>query len=260
MKNTKRGLLALLALVALSAIGASSASAAASTTAAQWYTGASPGTTLSGSETINCALHPETTAKLKSEVGSPAQVLEMSATGMECLSATIENKEVTEKAGKVAFGTGKIKFTGVTVTKPAGCQAEEEAGGGGANVGHVTTKQLNVHADFMHEGKAVQQFLPTAGAGTAFANFRLSNKSPEVCPVAGLYSVKGTLFTNAAKTEPAGTLVEIGTGHFTKTQLAAISPAIETTDGGGLTIGTKAADLTGVGAFTLKNGAEFTVK
>jgi hypothetical protein len=172
------------------------------------------------------------------------------------------NKEVTGKNGKVAFGTGKIKFTGVTVTKPAGCEAEEVGGG----TGHITTTQLNVHGDFMHEKAgdpvkhAVQQFVPTAGAGTAFANFVLENKTEEVCPVAGVYSVKGTLFTNAADTEPAGTLKEIGTGVFRTTQLAAISPAIETTDGGGLTIGAKAAELTGVGAFTLKSGAEFTIK
>jgi hypothetical protein len=31
--------------------------------------------------------------------------------------------------------------------------------------------------------------------------------------------VKGTLFTNAAKTEPAGTLKEIGTGEFLTPQV-----------------------------------------
>jgi hypothetical protein len=92
MRKTKRGLLALLPLLALSAIGAGSASAAATTTGAQWYTGASPGTTLAAPQAINCALHA-TPAVLRSEVGSPPQVLEMDATGMECLNATIETKK-----------------------------------------------------------------------------------------------------------------------------------------------------------------------
>jgi hypothetical protein len=261
MRNTRRGLLALLALLALSALGASSASALATTTPAKWFTKVgSVESQLVGAETINCSLHPGTIATLKSEVGLPAQVLEIDATGMECLSATIENKKVTEKPETVAFGTGKIKFTGVTVTKPAGCQVEDSTGG----VGHITTNQLNVHADFMDgpsgAEKAVQQFIPTAGVGAALAIFRLENKPGQVCPVAGLFAVKGTAFTNAAETNPAGTLKEIGTGVYKTTQLAAISPPIETTDGGGLTIGAKAAELTAVGAYTLSSGVEFTVK
>jgi hypothetical protein len=266
MKNTKRGLLALLALLALSAIGASSASALATTSPAKWWTKkGGVEAVLSGSQEIGCSLHPGTTATLNSEVGSPTpQPVELSATGMECLGATIENKKVTEKPELVAFGTGKIKFTGVTVTKPAGCVAEEPTGG----VGHVTTNQLNVHADFMDgpsgAEKAVQQFIPTAGVGAAFASFRLENATGKTCPVAGLYAVKGTLYTNAAETNPAGTLKELDTGFFKATQLAAISPAIETTDGGGLTIGSKAANLTGIGAFSLlpvtSPVTEFTVK
>jgi hypothetical protein len=261
MKNTKRGLLALLALLALSAIGASSATALATTNPAKWWNKA--GTTesvLSGAETINCSLHPGTTATLKSEVGSPTpQAIELLANGMECLNATIENKRVTEKPELVAFGTGKIKFTGVTVIKPSTCRAEEAAGG----VEHITTNQLNVHADFMDgpsgSEKAVQQFTPAAGAGAAFASFRLENVPGKTCPVAGLYSVKGTLYANAAETNPTGTLKELDTGVYKTTQLAAISPAIETTDGGGLTIGAKAAELTAVGAFDI-GGLDFTVK
>jgi hypothetical protein len=257
MKNTKRGLVALLAL---SAIGTGSASAAAVTEPAKWFTGASPGTELVGAKAINCSLHPGTIVRLAVEVGGPpTQVLEMDATGMECLSATIENKEVTGKTGKVAFGTGKIKFTGVTVTKPAGCQAEEAAGG----AGHITTAQLNVHADFMHEAvgdpvkHAVQQFLPASGS--SFVTFRLENTPGGTCPVSGVYSLKGTLYTNAAETNPTGTVKEIGTGVFKSTQLAATSPGIETTDGGGLFIGTKAANLTVLGAYNM-GGTEFTVK
>jgi hypothetical protein len=243
MIKRKLGVAALLAILALAIVGAGSAYAAATTTAAKVFTGPSPGTELTGSKAATLSL--ESGATFKSELGGPpAQVLEMSATGAECLSCTLENKEVTSKAGKVAFGTGKVKFTGVTVTKPAGCQAEEEAGG----AGHITSKQLNGHGDFMNGENAVAQAIPTAGAGASFANFRLENKPGETCSVAGLYSLKGITYITWKVT-----------GLFSTTHSGSVSPAIDTANGGGLTIGTKAASVTGTGIVSL-GGTEFTIK
>jgi hypothetical protein len=242
MTKRKLGVAALLAIVVFATVGVGGALAAATTTAAKVFTGASPGTELVGSKAATLSL--EGGATFQTEVGAPAQVLEMSATGAECLSCTLENKEVTSKAGKVAFGTGKVKFTGVTVTKPAGCQAEEAAGG----VGHITSNMLNGHGDFMNGENAVAQAIPTAGAGTAFANFVLENAPGKTCPVAGIYSLKGTTFITWKVT-----------GLFSTSHSGSVSPAIDTANGGGVFIGAKSASVTGTGKVSI-GGTEFTIK
>lgn len=118
------------AVLLIGAVMASSAFATATTTAAEWYTGASPGTTLTGSKTITAKIGTNGTVGkkfvLKSTIGTNNVPVEITATGVECVSCSIENKVaakggVNTSSSVVATGTGSIKFTGVTVDTPANC-------------------------------------------------------------------------------------------------------------------------------------------
>ncbi len=238
----------LIAVIALSAIAVSSASAAATTTAAQWYTKATPSnveTTLTSAKTLTLSVGNDSEVgekfQLKTELTSKNTPVTLTATKASCVGCTIENKEVTSKAGKVAYGTGKIRFENVTVSTPENCTVAEE---GGTPTGQVTTKALTVHADFMNGTTAVQQFFPTTGE--TFATFELIGSK---CGVTGLYAVKGKLFTNALN--PTGTAAA--------SQSARVSPKIEEEDGGGLTIGSKALNLTGTEVLSI-GGEDFLIK
>src|SRR5437868_6425222 len=87
------------ALVA-TAVMASSASAAVSTTRAEWYTGASPGTTLpvGADETLNLELVTHTDLKshavFKSAIGVGGTTpLQLTASGVSCISCKITTKK-----------------------------------------------------------------------------------------------------------------------------------------------------------------------
>jgi hypothetical protein len=242
MRLKKLGI-ALLAVVALSAIAVGSASAAATTTAAEVYTGASPGTTLAAGTSEAATFTLSGSAVLKSKVGTKETPIELTATGASCSGCKLENKAVTSKTGNVAFGTGKILFTGVTVSTPANCKVVSEA----AVEKQVITKTVNVHADFMNGSVATQQFVPASG--TSFAAFELENNGG-TCAVAGLYNVTGTLFTDATN----------ATGTFAKSQPATTNPTIQAADGGKLSIGSQEAQLFASGSFALGSGKEWAIK
>lgn len=247
---------ALLAVLAISALAVSSASAVEetpTTTRAEWYVGTTETNVATLAETKTKEIKAKVAESpvignkflLVSEVGTGPTKIELTATGIECVSCTIENKPITEKAGAAAFATGKLKFTGVTAMLPTTCTVSDE---NGLNPGTVTTKQLNVHADLMASGeRAIQQFIPTAGVSKSFAAFTLEGAS---CPVAGLYSVTGTLYGVASNK----------TGVAAKTQGATVTPAIEKELKGGLFIGTKPAELTGKATFFLNPEEFFSVK
>jgi hypothetical protein len=99
----------------------------------------------------------------------------------------------------------------------------------------------------MNGSTAVQQFVPVSG--TSFAAFELEN-SGGTCAVAGLYNVTGTLFTDGTE----------ATGTFGKSHAANTSPTIQANDGGALTIGSQAAELTASGSFALSSGKEWAIK
>jgi hypothetical protein len=239
----KKGGLGVLAMLALWAIIVSNASAAATTTAAKIYTGASPGAELTTSEGFSIGLKSGTTYVFKSKVGASLTPIELVATGVSCSSCKVENKEVTSKAGKVAFGTGKALFTGVTVVTPAHCAVFSETG----IEKQVITKTLNAHADFMNGTTAVAQGLPASG--TSFGVLELEN-SGGTCAVAGLYNVTGTTFCDWFEE----------TGSFATSHTCATSPAVETNDGGGLVIGSQVAEATGTGVATLASGKQWSIR
>ncbi len=165
----------LLVVAALGAALASSAFAAAATEDVQWFTGALPGAVLAAPETIGTS--QVGAAKLKTAT------YEFNWTGVECVGCTIENA-----AGK-AVGAGKLKFTGVTVAKPAGCAVPAT----------ITTKALSLEPDWMIGNVNYWKFTPTAGAATAFATFEITG-----CPQEAVVITKGLAFfqtANATKTQ-----------------------------------------------------------
>jgi len=237
----------LVAMLAMAVMVASSASAAVTTERAEWYTGASPGTTLVGDLGINLETVEHTDglvhAIFSSTIGTTP--IELTATGTKCIGCQITNKEVTGKAGAIAYGTGQVEFTGVTVKLPVGCTVASEKGV--ANT--VLTRSLEIHGDWMDTNTANKhafiQFRPT-GEATVFAQFQLGNCGA----LNGPYNVTGTLFVESKK----------NTGEFGTSQEAESSKAINETAGGGLKLGANAASLTGTVKATLANGASFAIK
>src|SRR5882757_1130455 len=102
---------ALLVSAALSFVFAGSAFGAATTEDVKWYLG-SPGTVLSGSQTIKAA--PFGSVTFATSVSGLEVVLQ--ASGIECVGCKIENI-----GGTAAVGSGQLKFTGVSVKSPAKC-------------------------------------------------------------------------------------------------------------------------------------------
>src|SRR3569623_95880 len=118
--------LALIAVLALSAIVVSSSAAAVSTTRAEWYTGASPGTTLpvgtskNVKEAVEVVSHGEIGAKAEFTTAIGTTPIVLTSTKIKCIECEIENKESTSvTAGPAAFGEGRILFENVTVDLPA---------------------------------------------------------------------------------------------------------------------------------------------
>jgi hypothetical protein len=227
----------LVAVLALTAIVGSSASAAVETKPAEWYTGASPGTTLAGDLAVTAKLPAGTKVTLVTTIaGLP---VEISSEEIGCIECKITNEEVTGKAGKVAVGDGRITFSKVKLTKPANCTIQGiNADGTVEGVEMLTTRPLKIHADWMDTDTAnlhdFQQFSPKSG--TAFAAFKISGAA---CGVAGNFNVTGTLFGESAN----------NTGVQAAAQTVGFNSAVQTTTGAALKFGANAATLTGSAIF-----------
>jgi hypothetical protein len=240
MRSRKHGALAIAAL-AIGAIIASSASAAVTTEAAQWYTGASPGTTLPvGTDqaiTASIGTHPVIGAKFELTTSIGGTPIVLTATGLECIGCKITNAVVTSGTTPVAMGKGKIKFTGVTADAPTGCTVRNTTATG--EIGVIETTPLTIHADFMNGTVAYQQFVPEAGATMNFATIWLGGGN--CSGIEGSYNVRGTLFSEAKNP----------TGVQAATQENVFSQAIQTTAGAELKLGSVKAELTGTGIFSI---------
>jgi hypothetical protein len=240
MRSRKLGAMVVAAL-AIGAIVAGSTSAAVTTTAAEWYTGASPGTTLPvGTDqaiTATIGTHPVIGAKFRLSASIGGVPIEFTATGVGCVGCKITNAVVTSGTTPVAMAAGVIKFTGVTLDTPTGCTVRNETATG--PVGVIETKPLTVHADFMSGTVAYQQFFPTAGATGTFATIYLEGGN--CSGIAGPYNVKGTLFSEAKN----------ATGVQAATQENVFSQAVQTAAGAELKLGSVKAELTGTGIFSI---------
>jgi hypothetical protein len=220
MKRSKRILgVALMVTALMSAFGASQAFAAHSGN--QWKVGT---TLLTNGQTegVVPAL-ASSTATLTGTVQN--KTFKMTATGLKCATgATCQIKQVIEGEVAKAQATGKLSFTGITVSEPAGCSAASE----------LTTN--NLVAEVIKVGSTTYvKFSPESG--TTFANVTLTG-----CAVAETYPVKGSV---CAETNPLETMAV----H----QKALFSEAINTAGcgAGSLTLGGKAAVISGEATNTL---------
>jgi hypothetical protein len=230
----------LVAVLALAGLAATSASATISTTAAEWYTGAAPGTTLpvgtSKAVTASAGVVWSFTSTL---LEAPVK---LTATGIECVSCVIKNEAVTSKTPPVAVGEGKIKFTGVTVDTPAGCTVET-AGLATPNPGTVEALPLKIHADWMDttvtNQKAFVQIFPVTAPN--FAQLRFTAETGKSCPLSGPYNVTGSLFGESTN----------NTGVQAASQGLNFNATIQTTAGASLLWGAKPATLSGSASFEM---------
>jgi hypothetical protein len=214
---------ALAVVAALAAVFASSSFAAAATTAEPWVVG---GSTLTGSETVTSAIDAGTTATFSTEVAGTKYKLE--STGIECVGCKIEN------VGGSAVGSGKLKFTGVTVKEPASCSVASS----------IETTALSITADWMSGTTTYVKFVPTAGETKEFATAEITG-----CSLATNLVPKGSIFVQAKNT----------TGTPAVEQEVTSSEAINNAAGGSLKVGTKAAVLAGSAKFKLSGGKTFQV-
>jgi hypothetical protein len=239
MKIRKLGVCLTVALM-IGALEASCARGAVETTSSVWVTGETP-TELTGPKTITAKMIEDpglgVVAKFKTEIGGLP--VELTSTSIECSACAIEDKELTGKEGKVAFGSGKIVFMNVTAMLPENCTVKSESG----VAGEVITKSLNIHGDFMdantENNNAFVEFIPQAGAGTTFAQFKLSGTG--CAAIAGTYNVTGTVFGESEK----------NTGENAAEQDFILGSAVQATTGSELKVGTKAATLTGRASFSI---------
>lgn len=239
--------MALLVVVALGAIAANSASAAEnwSEGTSAWYTGASPGTKLkekSGetpaeTKVLKTKIDPETKLSLLSSVGG--EELTIDATGVNCLSCTIEN--VT---GPHAIAHGELEFTGVTLAKPDATVCSVAT--------TITTKPLTATVGMKKGSTTIDtvRFAPTAGSTAAFATVTFLGAS---CPIAGSDKVTGVAYGEALN--PTGTFAKLQTVKFSEAiQKDAQLVANE------LKFGTNPAYLIGTVSNFLSPEIEFAVK
>jgi hypothetical protein len=172
---------------------------------------------------------------------------DFTAEEVECVGCKITNKEVTSKAGAIAYGEGKLRFKKASVMEPAGCTIESETG----VVGEVITKTLTFHGDLMDTNKANQKafvhFIPAAGETTTFALYTLSG---EKCRIAGTSKIVGSIFGESLN----------NTGVSPKTQGLVFSPAVLETSGGFLTYLNAPVTLTMTINYSVVGGTEYTIK
>ena len=218
--------MALVAVLALGAVMANTAFGAATTTDVQWYLN---GSSLSASQAVTSGLVG--TATLETEVGETP--LKLASTGLECVDCTIFN------FGSSAKGEGELKFTGVSVVTPSGCEVI-----GGA----VQTNELKVDADYMIETKNYVRLAPV-GAAAALAGLTLKAKMGKTCAISGPYLVKGSVFVKSQN----------ATGVGATKQFVNSSGPINTEAGGELKFGLETATLTGEAWFEA-GGKSFETK
>jgi hypothetical protein len=233
----------LVVALALSAVVAASASATVSTTAVQWYTGA----TEAGVTTL--AEKTDTPVTTRLPAGGAAtltgtlngQAYELKTEEIECLSCNITNEKVTSNTTTpVAIGKGQIKFKNVKVLTPANCTVGGIAAGEVEEAaGTVTTRPLTVHADFMDTTTTNKHdflnFFPTTGTVFAGLNF-VGTK----CPIAGKFNVTGQLYGES----------ELNTGVMATEQPVVFNSTVQETTGSTLKLGpTNTTTLTGTSIF-----------
>ncbi len=181
--NLKKLGAALLAVTALAAIAANSATAAGNweEPGSAWYTGASPGTKLTGTKAVTSKAL--TTLSLRSVISGKA--LKLNATGLSCVSCLIEN------SGTNAIEKGELELTGVSLIEPDPAVCSSTA--------NIRTKPLKVTVGMKSGTTTITtlKYEPQAGATSTFATVTITGTS---CAVSGTYKVTGAVVGEAAPT------------------------------------------------------------
>jgi hypothetical protein len=229
----KKMLVALVACMALTAVAANAAQAAL-----HWTVNG--GTTLAGPETVTVGTDGP---------GAGAWLLSGTTLGTT-VELTAENVECGTVGGCTIQGagasTGTLKYTGVTVMKPAGCSA----GNPGKTAGSITTAALKdqVKMDKKVAGSTVvfDEFLPSSG--TTFVEIEFSGATCTLAEIS--LPVKGQAEGETGHTV-SGVFTPNTTGQEFSPQLLRFGSAQQTTGEGALTLGTGAVTLTGIASNTL---------
>jgi hypothetical protein len=217
---------ALLAILSLGAISAGNAFAVdeTATDPASWTTDALAPNTLAQNtpHAITCrktAASPN--FALHTLVGGAP--LKLTATGVECPGGAIEN--ITVGGVHMAGASGKIRFTGVTVSEPAGCTTP------------ATLETLALKADLlMGKGTAGQ---PATSKGfvkfePAVPGGNIATATIEGCAAEGKYPIKGSIISEATN--------DTGTPH---SAVQEVNGSETTAAMSALKFGTNASSLTG---------------
>jgi hypothetical protein len=195
MKLLKLGatLLAILALGSVAASGAMAENLYEDTESA-WYTGTSPGTKLTGTKVLKASAN--TAITLSTTVAEIP--VKYQATGIECVSCTIEN------SGSRALAHGKLKFTGLTVVEPASCSTPSSS----------ETTALTMKVGMEKGSSTVAAIEATPTSGTTLSTMELTGAS---CALAGAYKLSGKVDSEMHSV----------TGTFLEKHLATWSKAIQ---------------------------------
>jgi hypothetical protein len=233
MMRSKKILVALVACMALTAVAANAAQAAL-----HWTVNG--GTTLAGPETVTVV----------SDIPGPGAWLLSGTTLGTTVELTAENVVCGSTCTIEGAGasSGSLKFTGVTVMKPAGCSA----GNPGKAAGTLTTASLRdqIKMDKNVAGSTVvfDEFSPVT-AGGSFVQIEFSGATCTLGEIA--LPVKGTAEGEAGHTELVGIFVSNATGKQVSSQLLRFGSTQQTTGGGALTLATGSVTLTGIASNTL---------
>jgi hypothetical protein len=209
--NLKKLGTSLVVVFVLGSVLAGSASATAVTQDVKWKEGLSLNTEV----TNGTAMKAENSSGGFFDAFIGGTTLTLTWSGISCVECTITN------ASGSATGRGMIKFENVSVATPLPCKV---------NGGSVTTKQLEVEADWMEGTTNLIRLRPTFGS--TLATFKLE-KGFGTCAIAGSYNVTGVLFGKGVNaTNVAAEMHEVE-----------FSPSINSSAGGELRLGGESAEL-----------------
>ena len=149
---------------------------------------------------------------LKTTIAGAAITLE--ATGVECVGCTIANSEPVAGEMKTT-GSGRLKFTGVEVEKPAEkCLVESLSG-----TSVVLTEPL------LFETTGTNEVLIKPAVGTLLAEFAIVKQAGVVCGPAGVVQVRGD-----ANGTTSGALLTVNVAVATKTLTVGVNGASLTSE------------------------------
>jgi hypothetical protein len=231
------------ALAASFATGALAAATPSETRVASWVNSGGAAYAQGAAQEIKCHKGTASVANTSGVSSTNFQLtgtilggpLWLTATGIECLGATITN--ATVGGAHMAVDAGRAKFTGVTVMEPENCVVDE-----GANLGTVTTEPLTttLEMDTATHSVAIDKFTPTTG--TKFATIKLRGAK---CAAEGNYPAEVSVVGRA--TNATGVRSAAQPLLFDKVMAESSS----------LTLAGKPADFFGEAVYERANGEAF---